>query len=64
MKRVKCKTDFSPGKERVKLNVVVHGRKWLTFFTGMKRVKGKVRPIFPLGRRGLNSTSSFMGVNG
>ena len=62
MKRVKGKTDFTPWKERVKLNVVVHGRKCLTFFSGIKRVK--VRPIFPLGRRGLNSTSSFMGVNG
>ena len=41
MKRVKSKTDFSPGKERVKLNVVVYGSEWLTFFTGMKRVKGK-----------------------
>ena len=36
----KIKTDFTPGKERVKLNVIVHGRKWLIFFTGMKRVKG------------------------
>ena len=25
----------------IKLNVVVHGSKWLTFFTGMNRVKGK-----------------------
>ena len=41
MKRVKSKTDFFPGKERVKLNNVVHGRKWLTFFTGMRRVKGR-----------------------
>ena len=41
MKRVKGKTDFTPGKERVKLNVVVHGSKLLTFFTGMKRVKGE-----------------------
>ena len=41
MKRVKSKTGFSPGKERVKLNIVVHRSKWLAFFTGMKRVKGK-----------------------
>ena len=46
MKRVKGKTHFSPGKDRVKLNNVVHGRKWLTFFTGMKRVKGKT-DFFP-----------------
>ena len=39
MKRVKGKTDFSPGNERVKLKIVVHWSKWLTFFTGMKKVK-------------------------
>ena len=27
--------------KRVKLNINRHGRKWLTFFTGMKRVKSK-----------------------
>ena len=60
MKRVKSKTDFNPGKERVKLNIIVHGRKW---FTGMKRVKCKVN-FTPGKQRVLNSTSSFMGVNG
>ena len=33
-KRVKGKTDFSPGKERVKLKIVVHLSKWLTFSLG------------------------------
>ena len=28
-------------RERVKLNIVVYGSKWLRFFTRMKRVKGK-----------------------
>ena len=27
--------------KKVKLNIIVDGSKWLTFLTGMKRVKGE-----------------------
>ena len=62
MKRVKGKTDFTHGKERVKLNVVVHGSKWLMIFTGMKRVKCKTD--FTPGKERVKLNVIVYGSNG
>ena len=46
----------------IKLNVVVHGSKWLTFFTGMKRVRGKT--VFTPGKERVKLNVVVHGKNG